>query len=127
MILRKAVSGVVASLVIIAITIILSAGVIYFYSGLRTASPEELDIRIISICTDKIDLLIRNKGVSDVKIEEVLVVQRGEVLAMLASDIELSPGQSKRIVAPSGESGDTCQIVVVTSGGNTYVAEVQVP
>ena len=24
-------------------------------------------------------------------------------------------------------SGDTCQIVVITSGGNTYVAEVQVP
>jgi flagellin-like protein len=127
----KAISPVIATVILVAITIVVALAFAFWASGLVASfqATERLEVRVLHVGPDQVTIQIRNVGSNDVEITDVITLQQGTSIGTIAGAVtELSPGQSVRASGSHGASrGTTFQVAVITSSGNAYYATGTVP
>jgi flagellin-like protein len=128
----KAISPVIATVILVAITIVVALAFAFWASGLVASfqATERLEVRIIHVGPEggKVTIHIRNTGSNDVFITEIMTLQRGTSIAAGPSGFGLTPGSSTRISFDHGVSrGQSFEVAVITSTGNAYYATGTVP
>jgi flagellin-like protein len=128
----KAISPVIATVILVAITIVVALAFAFWSSGLVTAfqQTERLEVRIIHTGPQggKVHVHIRNTGSSTVTITDVITLQGGEQKGSYGTAIDLTPGASARFSFNHGvNKGQSFEVAVITASGNTYYATATVP
>jgi flagellin-like protein len=128
----KAISPVIATVILVAITIVVALAFAFWASGLVSSfqATERLEVRIIHVGPTAFTFQIRNTGSRDVVITDVFTLQQGNTLTSISlDDTQLSPGEIVRAInKPHGASrGTSFEVVIVTSSGNAYYATGTVP
>jgi flagellin-like protein len=126
----KAISPVIATVILVAITIVVALAFAFWASGLVASfqATERLEVRIISVGPDKMTIQIRNIGSRDVVVTDVLTLQQGTTIASSSLGSTFSPGSVLRTTMSHGASrGTSFEVAVITSSGNAYYATGTVP
>jgi flagellin-like protein len=126
----KAISPVIATVILVAITIVVALAFAFWASGLVASfqATERLEVRVLHVGPTKVTIQVRNVGSNDVEITDVITLQQGEELSSITGGFTLGPGASTRFSGDHGASrGTTFQVVVITSSGNAYYATGTVP
>jgi flagellin-like protein len=126
----KAISPVIATVILVAITIVVSLAFAFWASGLVSSfqATERLEVRIISVGPNQVTIQIRNTGSRDVVVTDVLTLQQGTTKGSLALGSNFSPGSTLLIsLNHNAARGTSFEVVVITSSGNTYYATGTVP
>jgi P pilus assembly chaperone PapD len=124
---------VIATVILVAITIVVALAFAFWASGLVTAfqQTERLEVRIIHTGPDggNVHIHIRNTGSGSVTITDVITLQQGTQKASYATvPIALAPGASTRFSFAHGVGkGQSFEVAVITASGNTYYATATVP
>jgi len=128
----KAVSPLIATIILIAVTIAIAAIVIawvYGIFGTATGPTEKLqifaDARLINTTVNKaiFNVTVKNIGTSVVTIEKVYIKENATCTNSSIKDNQLAPGEVKMISAEftcSLQPGITYTVVIVTGGGQAY-------
>lgn len=136
---KKALSPVVASIILIAVTVAVSIAVAVWMGGMTTGfmETEQVEVRTVSFPEDdNVTVSIRNSGATAVTIQEVWinnVDQTDIALNVTGTDVHLpiTIGANKQVsitIDPyAWTAGNTYQIKVVTSGGNTFMKNAVPP
>ena len=143
----KAVSPLIATIILIAVTIAIAAVVIawvYGIFGTTTGAGEKLqifaDARLLVISTNGaiFNVTAKNIGTTNVSIQRIYIKESAsckaeaeadgiQVDSNSAKDTPLKPGEVKMISATFSCSlnvGTTYNVVIVTSGGQAYIVPV---
>jgi flagellin-like protein len=130
----KAISPVIATVILVAITIVVALAFAFWASGLVASfqATERLEVRVLHVGPSTVTIQIRNVGSNDVVITDVITLQQGTSIGTInlpaTPGSTLSPGASVRATGSHGASrGTTFQVVVITSSGNAYYATGAVP
>jgi flagellin-like protein len=126
----KAISPVIATVILVAITIVVALAFAFWASGLVSSfqATERLEVRIISVGPDQMTIQIRNTGSRDVVITDLLTLQQGTTLLSTSLNSTLNPGSTLRdSFSHSASRGTSFEVVVITSSGNAYYASGTVP
>jgi flagellin-like protein len=124
---KKALSPVVASIILIAVTVAVSIAVAAWMGALTIGfmgGSEQVEIRNIAFTTGKATLSIKNTGTSPVTIQEVWVNNVQWTNANLDPDVPLAIGANEQKtlnVTMSWTAGDNYQFKVVTAKGNPFM------
>ncbi|MDJ0270462.1 MAG: hypothetical protein NXY59_07955 [Aigarchaeota archaeon] len=134
---RSGISPVVATVILVAITIVIALAFSFWVSGLLTAfqQTERLEVRAITANNTNILIRIRNVGSNAVTIDSITVTQAGTVVTGITNIPSLprtiAPGgiadQNIRRTAPGFTPGSSYDVTVITSSGNTYPVTVFIP
>ena len=130
--LRKAISPILATVIIIAVTLVIAIGVIGWIMGIwgTFGSTESLQIypdSYINVTNSTVVLHIKNTGTATSKITEIEVVG---VTTIKNLDYTLTPGDEKTFTPydtalGSCTPGTSYQVKVYTAAGNVYSIVVQ--
>jgi flagellin-like protein len=130
----KAISPVIATVILVAITIVVALAFAFWSSGLVASfqATERLEVRVLHVGPSTVTIQIRNTGSNDVVITDIMTLQQGTVKSTITIPNTpgsiLSPGLSVRVTGNHGaDRGTTFQVVVITSSGNAYYATGTVP
>jgi flagellin-like protein len=127
----KAISPVIATVILVAITIVVALAFAFWASGLVSSfqATERLEVRVLHVGPAQVTIQIRNVGSNDVVITDVITLQQGTSIGTIGGAVAtLSPGQSVRANGSHGAArGTTFQVAVITSSGNAYYATGTVP
>jgi flagellin-like protein len=136
---RKALSPVVASIILIAVTVAVSIAVAAWMGALTIGfmgGSEQVEIRTITFSgTDTATLTVRNTGTSAVSIQEVWV-NNGAYLtgttapcvnATLPFSIAANTNVAIKITMTSWTAGDNYQFKLVTAKGNPFMKNAVPP
>jgi flagellin-like protein len=127
---RKALSPVVASIILIAVTVAVSIAVAAWMGALTIGfmgGSEQVEIRTITFAAGPpktATLTIKNTGTSPVTIKEVYVNSANQTLANLDPDVPLSVGANELktiTVTLSWVAGDNYEFKVITAKGNPFM------
>jgi flagellin-like protein len=129
---RKAVSPVIATVILVAVTIVIALAVAFWLSGIASSlqQTERLEVRVVHTGPQKVHLHVRNLGSGDVSITEVLVLQQGDTVdgASPPDAFSLTPGEATRLVFDHGVgAGQSFEVVLITASGNQYRATATTP
>ncbi len=123
----KALSPVVASIILIAVTVAVSIAVAAWMGALTVGfmgGSEQVEIRSISFASGHAYLTIKNTGTASVSIQEVWInnvqVTQANVNATLPYAISAN-GQSLFDITTSWTAGDNYQFKLVTAKGNPFM------
>jgi len=130
----KAVSPLIATIILIAVTIAIAAIVIawvYGIFGTTTGTGEKLqifaDARLINTTDNNkkviFNVTVKNIGTSVVTIQKVYIKENATCTNSSIKDNQLAPGEVKMISAEftcSLQPGITYTVVIVTGGGQAY-------
>jgi flagellin-like protein len=127
----KAISPVIATVILVAITIVVALAFAFWASGLVASfqATERLEVRVLHVGPTNVTIQIRNVGSNDVVITDITTLQQGTPVSdLITASFSLTPGETTRISSAHGANpGTTFQVVVVTSSGNAYYATGTVP
>jgi flagellin-like protein len=130
----KAISPVIATVILVAITIVVALAFAFWASGLVSSfqATERLEVRVLHVGPSSVTIQIRNTGSNDVVITDIMTLQQGTVKNTITIPATpgntLAPGSSVRIDGSHNAArGTTFQVVVITSSGNAYYATGTVP
>jgi flagellin-like protein len=130
----KAISPVIATVILVAITIVVALAFAFWASGLVSSfqATERLEVRVLHVGPSSVTIQIRNTGSNDVVITDIMTLQQGTVKNTITIPATpgntLAPGASVRIEGSHNAArGTTFQVVVITSSGNAYYATGTVP
>ena len=128
---RKAISPILATVIIIAVTLVIAIGVIGWIMGIwgSFGSTESLQIypdSYINVSNKSLVLHVKNTGTAASKITKI------EIVGVVSLDVSysLSPGEEKTFTPTSSKiedctPGTSYQVKVYTAAGNVYSAVVQ--
>ena len=126
--LNKAISPILATVILIAVTLVIAIGVIGWIMGIWGTFGATETIQVFpdsSISNSELTLHIKNTGTASA------VIYRIEVVGLTTvTDVEetVSPGSEVTITVPitaSAVAGTTYQVKIYTRAGNVYSATVQ--
>jgi len=144
---QRAISPIIATVILVAVTIALAVGVALWFSGIigGAGSHEQLlvlpdgSITVISSSSATLSLHVRNSGSVDSKIIAIKVGNYNVPIS--SSSVTVSPSsslQSNYILVPAGQDiwinatlsgqftpGSSYKVTVVTDAGNSYIQELQ--
>jgi flagellin-like protein len=126
----KAISPVIATVILVAITIVVALAFAFWASGLLAAfqQTERLEVKILMVGATQATVHIRNMGSNDVTVTDIFIMQQGTTKGTVAAPGTLSPGSSMRLFFTHGVSkGASFELVVITASGNIYTATGTVP
>jgi flagellin-like protein len=124
---KKALSPVVASIILIAVTVAVSIAVAAWMGALTIGfmgGSEQVEIRTITFTSGQAALVIKNTGTSAVTIQEVYVNNALQANTAIDPDAPFSipaNGQQTLTVTLSWVAGDNYQFKVVTAKGNPFM------
>jgi flagellin-like protein len=136
---KKALSPVVASIILIAVTVAVSIAVAVWMGGMTTSfmDTEQVEVRTVSFPeANNVTVSIRNSGATAVTIQEVWInnVDQSDIAVNVTGvDVHLpiTIGANKQLsitISPyAWTAGDSYQIKVVTSGGNNFIKNAVPP
>jgi len=124
----KALSPVVASIILIAVTVAVSIAVAAWMGALTVGfmGTEELKITNVAFSgTDSVAITVKNTGSTSATVSEVYINNGAD---LLADDVTVDPnGQQTIPVTSPWEAGNAYQIRVVTTKGNPFVFQATGP
>ena len=130
---RRALSPVVASIILIAVTVAVSIAVAAWMGALTIGfmgGGEQVEIRNISFADGTATLTIKNTGTSAVTIQEVWVnnVQKPDAELDPVMPLSIDANTQETIVATlAWVAGDNYQFKVVTAKGNPFMKNAVPP
>ncbi len=131
---RRGISPVVATVIIVAITIVIALAFAFWASGLLSAfqQTERLELRAITATDGTIVIQIKNVGSNNAVIDEIIGTQAGSIIfstTPTGATATLTPGEIQRFTLNDGDfdSGESVDITVITTSGNTYTVTVFIP
>ena len=115
MALKKGISNVVATILLLVITIALTGAAYMLISGILTSKSTILSV-LSEMCKDgNITLFVKNEGVKVIKSSDITIVhETGSCTGEVVPDIE--PGQTSKIILTNCTTGRHV-IHIITSGG----------
>jgi flagellin-like protein len=136
---KKALSPVVASIILIAVTVAVSIAVAAWMGALTFTfmGTEQLDVQNCQFkgasgdAGNTIELIVQNTGTVDVTVNKYKLGVGGAQYTI--ADVPVPQGQSATIVCTTGAdnvawtSGTTYDIYVITSGGKQYMYRATAP
>jgi len=128
------ISPVVATVIIVAIAIVLSLALAFWASGLVTGfqQAERADARLIFATATMINISVGNTGSNDITITQILAlvggqdenpsIKQGDCTTDLSLSVTIPPGGRIGICLTKStfKRGSTVEVVVITSTGNSY-------
>ncbi|MCS7143359.1 MAG: hypothetical protein NZ920_06215 [Aigarchaeota archaeon] len=129
----RGISPLIATIILVVITIVLSLGVAFWSNSLVSSfsSTERLEVRLIAVSPTLFQMQLKNVGSFDIQITDILTMTNGVQVTrytVWGGLSVLTPGQTARAssahAVPRGASFDVC---VITTLGNTYCAVGTVP
>jgi flagellin-like protein len=137
--LNKAISPILATVILIAVTLVIAIGVIGWIMGIWGTFGATETIQVFpdsSISSGTLTLHIKNTGTASAVIYKIEVVGLGTasittvigVTTTTGSEVIVSPGVEGTITASittSAVAGTTYQVKIYTRAGNVYSATVQ--
>ena len=118
---RKALSPVVASIILIAVSVAVSIAVASWMGALSFNFMETEELKILGVefpAADQIDITVRNTGTTSVMLTDAKV---GEDISDI-TDTSLNPGDVQTIsVTYNWSDGTAYNVAVVTSSGSEFV------
>ena len=124
----KALSPVVASIILIAVTVAVSIAVAAWMGALTVGfmGTEELKITNVAFSgTDSITITVKNTGSTSATVSEVYINNGAD---LLSTDVTVDPnGQEAISVTSAWTEGNAYQIRVVTTKGNPFVYQATGP
>jgi flagellin-like protein len=129
---RKALSPVVASIILIAVTVAVSIAVAAWMGALTftfTATEQLQIIQVEFITGGKVNVTLQNTGTSPITITEIHIsggaTPSGDLLSI---DVTISANSQKEVqVSYQWTAGSNYQVRVVTSKGNQYYYSAVAP
>jgi flagellin-like protein len=126
---RKALSPVVASIILIAVTVAVSIAVAAWMGALTFTfmATEELKITNVEFITggSLVNITMQNTGTSPITVEEIRINQGND---LLSSDVTVAANTVvEQQVSYSWTQGNAYQIKVQTSKGNQYYYNANAP
>jgi flagellin-like protein len=118
---KKALSPVVASIILIAVAVVISIATAGWLSALSQKNMELEEVRIVNVSfgPQTATLEFYNTGSFDVVVTEIRV---GSGANLLNSDVGLSSNSLERVtIGLSWTSGDKYQFVALSARGNVFV------
>ena len=130
---RKGISPVLATVIIIAVTLVIAIGVIGWIMGIwgsfgTTESLQVYPDSYIDAATPALNLHIKNTGTASAVIYKVEIVGTADTVT---TTITISPGQDTTITIGGGTLTDTYTpgtyytVKIYTQAGNIYTAQVR--
>jgi flagellin-like protein len=124
--LNKAISPILATVILIAVTLVIAIGVIGWIMGIWGTFGATETLQVFpdsSISGGTLSLHIKNTGTASAVIYKIEVVG----LATPSTEVTVSPGQEITITATitGAVAGATYQVKIYTRSGNVYSATVQ--
>jgi flagellin-like protein len=127
----KALSPVVASIILIAVTVAVSIAVAAWMGALTVGfmGTEELKITNVQFSgADGIAITVKNTGSTSATVSEVYVNNGNDLLTGDGSDVTVDPNSQATItVTQEWDAGSAYQIRVVTTKGNPFVFQATGP
>jgi flagellin-like protein len=127
---KKGISPILATVILIAVTLVIAVGVIGWVMGIwgsmgRTEMLSVTPIKLDS-SNNELELLIINQGQITAKINKIIVEPLGECST---TDDTINPGDSRSITCTISEAtinpGVVYTVKVITSSGNIYQTQVR--
>lgn len=143
---QRAISPIIATVILVAVTIALAVGVALWFSGIigGAGSHEQLlvlpdgNITVSSSSTPPVSLYlhVKNSGSID---SQIISIKVGNYTIQISSVSTPTPSGSNYIIVPAGKDvwiyatfnsygfipGSSYKITVVTAAGNSYIQEFQ--
>jgi len=125
--LNKAISPILATVILIAVTLVIAIGVIGWIMGIWGTFGATETIQVFpdsSISGDTLTLHIKNTGTASAVIYKIEVVG---LPPSIDTTVTVSPGGEETITASvsNAVAGATYQVKIYTKAGNVYSATVQ--
>ena len=124
---RKALSPVVASIILIAVTVAVSIAVAAWMGALTVGfmGTEELKITNVAFSgTNSVAITVKNTGSTSATVSEVYI----NGADLLETNVTVDPnGQETITVTSAWEAGNAYQIRIVTTKGNPFVYQATGP
>jgi|YelNatPaOPRAMG01_1025707.scaffolds.fasta_scaffold184563_1 flagellin-like protein len=129
---KKALSPVVASIILIAVTVAVSLAVAIWMGSLTTGQMQTESLHIIQVVfpdTSKVKVILRNTGSSPITVNEIYIAGGGNSTTnLLGTPVPIPANDQKEVeLLYSWNQGFTYQIRVVTAKGNQYFYTVTAP
>ena len=126
---KKGISPILATVILIAVTLVIAVGVIGWVMGIwgsmgRTEMLSVTPIKLDSI-SKELELLINNQGQITARINKIIVETLGECTITDTTKDTISPGDSQSVTCRittenTITSGVVYTVKVITSSGNIY-------
>ncbi|NAZ12134.1 MAG: hypothetical protein GU361_05365 [Desulfurococcales archaeon] len=128
---KKGISPILATVILIAVTLVIAVGVIGWVMGIwgSMGRTEMLSVTPIKLSNDTLELLIINQGQITATIKNITVEGLGACDNISPTNV-IQPGNSTTITCTiSGTQGAVAGVVytvkVITSSGNIYQTQVR--
>lgn len=128
---KKGISPILATVILIAVTLVIAVGVIGWVMGIwgSMGRTEMLSVTPIKLNGTNLELLIINQGQITAKINNISVEGLGECSITGTNQNIINPGESKdiqcTISGTSAVAGVVYTVKVITSSGNIYQTQVR--
>jgi len=128
---KKGISPILATVILIAVTLVIAVGVIGWVMGIwgSMGRTEMLSVTPIKLNGTNLELLIINQGQITAKINNITVEGLGECSITGTNQTIINPGESKdiqcTISGTSAVAGVVYTVKVITSSGNIYQTQVR--
>ncbi|MCC5990666.1 MAG: hypothetical protein LM558_04090 [Thermosphaera sp.] len=125
---KKGISPILATVILIAVTLVIAVGVIGWVMGIwgSVGRTEMLSVTPIKLSSDTLELLIINQGQITAQINKIIVETLGECNP---GDVKIDPGHSEtvscNISGTPAVAGVVYTVKVITSSGNIYQTQVR--
>jgi len=129
---KKALSPVVASIILIAVTVAVSLAVAIWMGSLTTGQMQTESLHIIQVVfpdESKVKVILRNTGSSPITVNEIYIAGgEDSTTNLLGTPVTIPANDQKEVeLSYSWNQGFTYQIRVVTAKGNQYFYTVTAP
>ena len=129
---KKGISPILATVILIAVTLVIAVGVIGWVMGIwgSVGRTEMLSVTPMKLnsADGKLELLIINQGQITAKIKKIIVETLGEC-SPESGDVIIEPGQSVPVSCNISGTPPTAGVVytvkVITTSGNIYQTQVR--
>jgi flagellin-like protein len=126
---KKGISPILATVILIAVTLVIAVGVIGWVMGIwgSMGRTEMLSVTPIKLTNETLELLIINQGQITAMIKNITVEGLGP--CDTTSNIQIKSGDSMDIICtitgPTPTPGVVYTVKVITSSGNIYQTQVR--
>jgi flagellin-like protein len=125
---KKGISPILATVILIAVTLVIAVGVIGWVMGIfgSMGKTEMLSVTPIKLNNSHLELLIINQGSKTATINNITVEGLGSCNNVSPKDIE--PGASVTVtcdISEAATSGVVYTVKVITTSGNIYLTQVR--